>query len=94
MKNARILVADNGASSIKLGVVHGKSKVPTRFAMQPTRREKLTLNQANRIISNAVVRSKGDKSTYVGHEIEDCRDFSSIHYRLPFEKVSTSGLSI
>lgn len=40
-----------------------------------------------RVISNAVVRSKGDKATYVGHEINRCKDFSSLHYRLPFEKV-------
>ncbi|KAN0074661.1 Actin family [Tylopilus felleus] len=39
-----------------------------------------------RIIPNAVVRSKGDKTTYIGHEIARCRDFSSLHYRLPFEK--------
>jgi actin-related protein 6 len=38
------------------------------------------------IIPNAVVRSKGDKTTYIGHEIARCRDFSSLHYRLPFEK--------
>ncbi|KAG8214390.1 actin-domain-containing protein [Butyriboletus roseoflavus] len=39
-----------------------------------------------RIIPNAIVRSKGDKATYIGHEIARCRDFSSLHYRLPFEK--------
>lgn len=25
--------------------------------------------------------------TYFGHEVERCRDYSSLHYRLPFEKV-------
>ncbi|KAF8886226.1 actin-related protein Arp6 [Gymnopilus junonius] len=39
-----------------------------------------------RIIPNAVVRSKGDKMTYFGHEIARCKDYSSLHYRLPFEK--------
>ncbi|OCH91599.1 actin-like protein Arp6 [Obba rivulosa] len=39
-----------------------------------------------RIIPNAVVRSKGDKTTYIGHEITKCEDHSSLHYRLPFEK--------
>ncbi|PPQ95265.1 hypothetical protein CVT26_014839 [Gymnopilus dilepis] len=39
-----------------------------------------------RIIPNAVVRSKGDKMTYFGHEIVRCKDYSSLHYRLPFEK--------
>ncbi|CAL1712194.1 unnamed protein product [Somion occarium] len=37
-------------------------------------------------IFNAIVRSKGDKTTYVGDEIRQCHDFSSLHYRLPFEK--------
>ncbi|KAF4577292.1 Actin- protein 6 [Pleurotus pulmonarius] len=39
-----------------------------------------------RIIPNAVVRSKGDKTTYIGHEFEQCQDHASLHYRLPFEK--------
>ncbi|RDB14700.1 Actin-like protein ARP6 [Hypsizygus marmoreus] len=39
-----------------------------------------------RIIPNAVVRSKGDKTTYFGHEFANCKDYSSLHYRLPFEK--------
>ncbi|KAJ7633827.1 actin-domain-containing protein, partial [Mycena polygramma] len=34
-----------------------------------------------------VVRSKGDKMTYVGHELDRCRDCSSLSYRLPLEKV-------
>ncbi|KAK7462277.1 Actin-related protein 6 [Stygiomarasmius scandens] len=38
------------------------------------------------IIPNAIVKSKGDKATYFGHEIEKCKDYSSLHYRLPFEK--------
>lgn len=41
----------------------------------------------NRIIPNAIVRSKGDKATYYGPELDKCVDFSSLHYRLPFEKV-------
>ncbi|PFH51208.1 hypothetical protein AMATHDRAFT_75070 [Amanita thiersii Skay4041] len=43
-------------------------------------------NPDPRIIPNAVIRSKGDKATYFGHEFERCRDYSSLHYRLPFEK--------
>ncbi|KAJ3574134.1 hypothetical protein NP233_g1962 [Leucocoprinus birnbaumii] len=39
-----------------------------------------------RIIPNAVIRSKGDKATYFGHEFERCSDYSSLHYRLPLEK--------
>lgn len=39
-----------------------------------------------RIIHNAIIRSKGDKMTYVGHEFANCEDYTSLHYRLPFEK--------
>ncbi|KII90669.1 hypothetical protein PLICRDRAFT_174052 [Plicaturopsis crispa FD-325 SS-3] len=39
-----------------------------------------------RIIINALVRSKGDKTTYFGHEFDRCKDYSSLHFRLPFEK--------
>ncbi|KAJ6614988.1 actin-like protein ARP6 [Mycena sp. CBHHK59/15] len=39
-----------------------------------------------RIIVNAVVRSKGDKATYIGHELDKCKDHSSLNYRLPLEK--------
>ncbi len=35
----------------------------------------------------AIIRSKGDKMTYFGHELAQCKDFSSLNYRLPFEKV-------
>ncbi|KAF9026471.1 actin-related protein Arp6 [Hymenopellis radicata] len=41
-----------------------------------------------RIVPNAIIRSKGDKTIYFGHEFttERCRDFASLSYRLPFEK--------
>ncbi|KAG5220657.1 actin [Salix suchowensis] len=48
----------------------------------------------SRIIPNAVVRSKGDKATYIGHEFEQCQDHASLHYRLPFEKINTSESSV
>jgi hypothetical protein len=65
-----VIVLDNGAATIKVGIVdrHGSFQGP-------------------RIIPNAVVRSKGDKLTYFGHEFARCKDYSSLHYRLPFEKV-------
>ncbi|KAI0344472.1 actin-related protein Arp6 [Trametopsis cervina] len=68
MKNDKIVVVDNGAATIKLGILQGKGKITSR------------------IIQNAIVRPKSDKTTYVGREIDNCRDFSSLHYRLPFEK--------
>ncbi|KXN84331.1 Actin-like protein ARP6 [Leucoagaricus sp. SymC.cos] len=66
------VVIDNGAHTIKAGIQKG---LP-RFIGSVT----------NRIIPNAVIRSKGDKATYFGHEFERCSDYSSLHYRLPFEK--------
>jgi hypothetical protein len=44
----------------------------------------------DRIVTNAIVRSKGDKITYFGHELDACKDFSSLHFRLPFERVGNS----
>ncbi|KAJ7763203.1 actin-related protein Arp6 [Mycena maculata] len=63
-----LLVLDNGASTIKAGLVdHPTADHP-------------------RIVMNAVVRSKGDKTTYIGHELSRCKDYSSLGYRLPLEK--------
>jgi len=39
------------------------------------------------LVPNAVVRSKGDKKVYFGHEMARCKDYSSLHFRLPFDKV-------
>ncbi|EIW74652.1 actin-related protein Arp6 [Coniophora puteana RWD-64-598 SS2] len=70
MNSGPIAVLDNGGSTIKAGVVVGE--VPER--------------EQARLVPNAVARSKGDKTTYFGHELDRCRDFSALHYRLPFEK--------
>lgn len=41
-----------------------------------------------RIVSNAVVKQKGGNNRlYIGHEIEQCRDYFGLYYRRPFEKV-------
>jgi hypothetical protein len=68
-----VVVLDNGAATIKVGIVDPLNPQGS--------------SQGPRIIPNAVVRSKGDKLTYFGHEFARCRDYSSLHYRLPFEKV-------
>jgi actin-related protein 6 len=73
MLNNPVIVLDNGAATIKVGIANGSVRQNT--------------SQGLRIIPNAVVRSKGDKTTYFGHELGGCRDYSSLHYRLPFEKV-------
>lgn len=36
---------------------------------------------------NAIVRGKADKRHYVGDQLDNCTDFSSLYYRLAFEKV-------
>ncbi|KAJ7035683.1 actin-related protein Arp6 [Mycena alexandri] len=63
-----VLVLDNGASTIKAGIV-GQSS-----SNEPW------------LIPNAVIRSKGDKAIYIGHELEKCKDYSALSYRLPLEK--------
>lgn len=45
-------------------------------------------------MSNAIVRSKGDKITYFGHEFDTCKDYSTLHFRLPFERVGHSVLYV
>ncbi|KAI0657259.1 actin-like protein Arp6 [Cubamyces menziesii] len=67
MKSSSIVILDNGASTIKAGLLGVHDDQPL-------------------IIPNAVVRSKGDNATYIGHELAKCRDYTSIRYRLPFEK--------
>lgn len=71
MATSQTVVLDNGGSTIKAGIV----------------RTDLGDDDEIRLVPNAVVRSKGDKATFVGHEIGRCKDYSALHYRLPFEKV-------
>lgn len=45
-----------------------------------------------RVVINAVVRAKGDGGKlFMGHEIDECRDCFSLHYRLPFERVRSDS---
>ncbi|KAF5381186.1 hypothetical protein D9757_007897 [Collybiopsis confluens] len=46
----------------------------------------LSSHEDAKLVPTAIVRSKGDKATYFGHEIARCKDYASLHYRLPFEK--------
>ncbi|KAL5501343.1 ARP6_2 [Sanghuangporus vaninii] len=74
MQPTPVLVLDNGASTIKTGIV------------APGGHEEPLAADA-RIVTNAIVRqTKGEKKTYFGHEFDRCRDFSSLHFRLPFER--------
>ncbi|KLO06271.1 actin-like protein ARP6 [Schizopora paradoxa] len=80
MPSPPVVVLDNGGSTIKAGVV-----VPNS-GDDVDNLESHGVTLKPRTIVNAVIRSKGDKKTYFGHELEQCRDFSSLHYRLPFER--------
>lgn len=92
MKAKCTVVVDNGASTIKLGVLsRGHGEIPPKFVYAITHQLDPRADAGVlRIIQNAIIRSKGDKTTYFGQEFEQCTDYSSLNYRLPFEKVSPS----
>lgn len=79
---------DNGASAVKAGIA-GTTDGALRFCSSPLPLSSLFVYPLARTVPNAVIRSKGDKTTYLGHEFDHCKDYSSLHYRLPFEKVLT-----
>ncbi|KAG0341434.1 Actin- protein 6 [Podila horticola] len=39
-----------------------------------------------RTIANNITRSKAERKTFVGDQLDTCKDFSGLYYRLPFEK--------
>ncbi|KAI8365927.1 actin family [Radiomyces spectabilis] len=39
-----------------------------------------------KLVPNAIVRGRTDRRHYVGDELSQCTDFSSLYYRLPFER--------
>ncbi|KAI8349703.1 actin family [Blakeslea trispora] len=43
-------------------------------------------NASVKLIPNAIVKSKGEKRQYIGDQLDNCTDFSSLYYRLPFER--------
>jgi len=66
------LVLDNGAYSIKAGVVSDAVPVATYDEC--------------RVIPNCIARSTRDKCTYVASELDDCKDFGELAFRRPVEK--------
>lgn len=38
-------------------------------------------------MTNAIVRGRNDRRFFIGDQLDDCTDFSSLFYRLPFERV-------
>lgn len=68
----KTLVLDNGAYSIKAGLVSSNSTV-------------LTYDDC-KVIPNCIARSTRDKCTYVASELDDCKDFGELAFRRPVEK--------
>lgn len=67
----KTLVLDNGAYTIKAGLVASGAK-PTYDDCT--------------VIPNCIARSTRDKRTYVASEIESCKDFGELAFRRPVEK--------
>ncbi|KZV77066.1 actin-like protein ARP6 [Peniophora sp. CONT] len=66
-----VVVLDNGAHNIKVGLANPPAGVSTQEAT---------------VFPNAVIRSKGDKTTYYGPDFANCKDTASLNFRLPLEK--------
>ncbi|KAG0328575.1 Actin- protein 6 [Dissophora globulifera] len=60
-----------------LVVDNGASTIKYGYADQDT---------TYRTIPNNITRSKTQRKTFVGDQLETCKDFSGLYYRLPFEK--------
>lgn len=67
----KTLVLDNGAYTIKAGVVASGAK---------------STYEDCTVIPNCIARSVRDKRTYVARELESCRDFGELAFRRPVEK--------
>lgn len=67
----KTLVIDNGAYTIKAGLVSA--------ATEPT-------YDSCSVIPNCIARSTRDKLTYVGAELDSCKDFGELAFRRPVEK--------
>ncbi|KAH7078171.1 actin-domain-containing protein [Paraphoma chrysanthemicola] len=68
----RTLVLDNGAYTIKAGIVSSATAEPSYDDC--------------RVIPNCIARSTRDKCTYVASELDDCKDFGELAFRRPVEK--------
>ena len=66
------LVLDNGAYTLKAGLVAGASENPTYDGCT--------------VIPNCIARSTRDKRTYVASQLSQCRDFGELAFRRPVEK--------
>lgn len=66
------LVLDNGAYTIKAGLVTPSSSEPSYHDC--------------RVAPNCIARSTRDKRTYISSELDDCKDFGELAFRRPVEK--------
>jgi actin-related protein 6 len=69
---SRTLVLDNGAYTLKAGLVPTGSEDPSYDDCA--------------VIPNCIARSNRDKRTYVASELEHCKDFGELAFRRPVEK--------
>lgn len=69
---SKTLVLDNGAYSIKAGLVASDAA-------------DISYDDC-RVIPNCVARSTRDKCTYVGSDLDGCKDFGELAFRRPVEK--------
>ncbi|KAL1800631.1 hypothetical protein ACET3X_000973 [Alternaria dauci] len=67
----KTLVLDNGAYTIKAGLVAAASES--------------TYDDCS-VVPNCIARSTRDKRTYVGAELDSCKDFGELAFRRPVEK--------
>ncbi|KAK7959952.1 Actin-related protein 6 [Apiospora aurea] len=67
---SRTLVLDNGAHTLKAGYVTD---------------DDATTDETPTVIPNCIARD-ADRRVYVGHELDQCKDFSEIAFRRPVEK--------
>ena len=67
------LVLDNGAYSIKAGLVAAASPYPPTY-------------DDCRVIPNSIARSSRERRVYVASELQKCRDFGELTFRRPVEK--------
>lgn len=67
----KTLVLDNGAYTIKAGLVPANS-TPSYDDCS--------------VIPNCIARSHRDKCTYTASELDDCKDFGELAFRRPVEK--------
>jgi actin-related protein 6 len=46
-----------------------------------------SIDSLPKCVPNAALHTKHSKKSYIGDELEECLDFSSLYYRIAFERV-------